>query len=397
MRCVRYASSHSKNTSNRSSNKGSRSSRNRLARAGDTPLVLIAIRSGPRCTRAGSVNVEYSGWSVEQSRKPFCLVSSYRSRLRTSSVRTVLSTSQISPSTSEALKRRPRCRIFADAARTLSSSDSLGLTTVTLAPASRSRLLFSVASSPPPTTTHGRSFTSRLIWKPNFMAGASYPDGRTQVNTLFPWEASAIILPQRHRRSREQEAARTVALPGDHPAGRHCSLAGCPPWRQGSRQFDRRGRHDRPGVGLPGGPHRRALRDRQEAKRAAAPPRRCPDRPPEIPPALRGDQCRREAAGLRAQRRGGRHRPAGQGRQRRSGTTRRHRGRVCQEPDHGGRQKRRDRPEHGQVTKKGGDAVRCPPLRTEHKTVTARGCPNPAPRSSRGSPASSPACSGPRS
>src|SRR2546425_7799487 len=68
MRCVRYASSHSKNTSKRSSNRGSRSSRNRLARAGDTPLVLIAIRSGPRATRAGSVNVEYSGWSVEQSR-----------------------------------------------------------------------------------------------------------------------------------------------------------------------------------------------------------------------------------------------------------------------------------------------------------------------------------------
>src|SRR5206468_5514093 len=126
---------------------------------------------------------------------------------------TVFITSHTPPSTSDVLKRRPRCRIFAEAARTLSSSDRLGLMTVTLAPASRSRVVFSVASSPPPTTMHGRSFTSRLIWKPNFISSSAYPDGRTQVNTLFPWEASVIILPQCHRRNRDQEAPRTVVLP----------------------------------------------------------------------------------------------------------------------------------------------------------------------------------------
>src|SRR3989338_3709725 len=80
----------------------------------------------------------------------------------------------------------------------LSSSFSLGLMRVTLAPASNSRLALSAASPSPPITRQARSLTSRLIWNPNFMCFSS--SHIAEYSRILPYRSNAgkYVVPGAH-------------------------------------------------------------------------------------------------------------------------------------------------------------------------------------------------------
>src|SRR5688572_659840 len=168
-----------------SSSSASMCPRTAVASIGATPPLETATTSGERSTIAGRMKVERAPSSATLTGMPAARAATATASLMAAT--SVAANTMRMPATSEAAKFRRRQRSSPRSAAWMMAGPALGATTVTSAPAERSRAILRAATRPPPTTSAGACCKSTKIGR-CLMASAARP-GADQVQAALALQA----------------------------------------------------------------------------------------------------------------------------------------------------------------------------------------------------------------